>query len=190
MQMVSPHRPAVVLHTCFAFVARSILNSASTLCVLTSSPFLLFPYFFFSFLEPFSSTMPLEARVKSVLSGDTLVLSHVTNRGQERTLSLAYVSAPRLRREGDEVCYFILFYIYIFFLLTQLTFPAIRICVARIPSGTARWQSCPVRGPVRHPHRRQARIRNRQTPRNQRLATGAGRARRMGPCARGSRQTR
>lgn len=47
--------------------------------------------------------MPLEARVKSVLSGDTLVLSHVSNRGQERTLSLAYVSAPRLRREGDEV---------------------------------------------------------------------------------------
>jgi hypothetical protein len=47
--------------------------------------------------------MPLEARVKSVLSGDTVVLSHVTNPGQERTLSLAYVSAPRLRREGDEV---------------------------------------------------------------------------------------
>ncbi|KAL1970954.1 hypothetical protein VTN77DRAFT_2788 [Rasamsonia byssochlamydoides] len=46
--------------------------------------------------------MPLEARVKAVLSGDTLVLSHVTNRNQERTLSLAYVSAPRLRREGDE----------------------------------------------------------------------------------------
>lgn len=48
-------------------------------------------------------SMPLEARVKSVLSGDTVVLSHVTNPGQERTLSLAYVSAPRLRREGDEV---------------------------------------------------------------------------------------
>lgn len=48
--------------------------------------------------------MPLEARVKAVLSGDTLLLSHVTNRNQERTLSLAYVSAPRLRREGDEVC--------------------------------------------------------------------------------------
>lgn len=47
--------------------------------------------------------MPLEARVKSVLSGDTVVLSHVTNPGQERVLSLAYVSAPRLRREGDEV---------------------------------------------------------------------------------------
>ncbi|KAL1958656.1 hypothetical protein VTO42DRAFT_3999 [Malbranchea cinnamomea] len=47
--------------------------------------------------------MPLlEARVKNVLSGDTLVLTHVTNRSQERTLSLAYVSAPRLRREGDE----------------------------------------------------------------------------------------
>ncbi|KAL2013629.1 hypothetical protein VTN00DRAFT_1154 [Thermoascus crustaceus] len=47
--------------------------------------------------------MPLlEARVKSVLSGDTLVLTHVTNRSQERTLSLAYVSAPRLRREDDE----------------------------------------------------------------------------------------
>ncbi|PKY06323.1 transcription factor [Aspergillus campestris IBT 28561] len=46
--------------------------------------------------------MPLEARVKSVLSGDTVVLSHVSNPGQERILSLAYVSAPRLRREGDE----------------------------------------------------------------------------------------
>ncbi|EEP78919.1 conserved hypothetical protein [Uncinocarpus reesii 1704] len=47
--------------------------------------------------------MPLlEARVKSVLSGDTLVLTHVTNKSQERILSLAYVSAPRLRREGDE----------------------------------------------------------------------------------------
>ncbi|KAI9045363.1 putative transcription factor (Snd1/p100) [Aspergillus affinis] len=44
----------------------------------------------------------LEARVKSVLSGDTVVLSHITNPGQERILSLAYVSAPRLRREGDE----------------------------------------------------------------------------------------
>lgn len=47
--------------------------------------------------------MPLEARVKSVLSGDTVVLSHVSNNSQERILSLAYVSAPRLRRDGDEV---------------------------------------------------------------------------------------
>ncbi|KAJ5536402.1 hypothetical protein N7513_009588 [Penicillium frequentans] len=46
--------------------------------------------------------MPFEARVKSVLSGDTVVLSHVTNPTQDRILSLAYVSAPRLRREGDE----------------------------------------------------------------------------------------
>ncbi|CAG8286109.1 unnamed protein product [Penicillium salamii] len=46
--------------------------------------------------------MPFEARVKSVLSGDTVVLSHVSNPSQERILSLAYVSAPRLRREGDE----------------------------------------------------------------------------------------
>lgn len=77
---------------------------------------LFFPLFLFSFF-PFSvfvsitapvgtllgSSMPLEARVKSVLSGDTVVLSHVTNPSQERILSLAYVSAPRLRREGDEV---------------------------------------------------------------------------------------
>ena len=52
--------------------------------------------------------MPLEARVKSVLSGDTVVLSHITNPGQERILSLAYVSAPRLRREGDEVSFYFL----------------------------------------------------------------------------------
>lgn len=47
--------------------------------------------------------MPIsQAKVKSVLSGDTLVLTSVNNPGQERTLSLAFVSAPRLRREGDE----------------------------------------------------------------------------------------
>lgn len=44
-----------------------------------------------------------QAKVKSVLSGDTLVLVSVNNPEQERLLSLAYVSAPRLRREGDEV---------------------------------------------------------------------------------------
>lgn len=48
--------------------------------------------------------MPIsQAKVKSVLSGDTLVLSAVNNPSQERTLSLAFVSAPRLRRDGDEV---------------------------------------------------------------------------------------
>lgn len=48
--------------------------------------------------------MPInQAKVKSVLSGDTLILVSVNNPAQERTLSLAYVSAPRLKREGDEV---------------------------------------------------------------------------------------
>ncbi|KAI5791855.1 hypothetical protein EDC01DRAFT_788255 [Geopyxis carbonaria] len=45
--------------------------------------------------------MAIVAKVKSVLSGDTLVLKS-TKSGAEKTLSLAYVSAPRLRREGDE----------------------------------------------------------------------------------------
>ncbi len=45
----------------------------------------------------------LHAKVKSVLSGDTLILTAVNNPKSERTLSLAFVSAPRIRREGDEV---------------------------------------------------------------------------------------
>jgi staphylococcal nuclease domain-containing protein 1 len=45
----------------------------------------------------------LEAKVKSVLSGDTIILHNINNPKQERTLSLAFVTAPRLRREGDEV---------------------------------------------------------------------------------------
>jgi len=45
----------------------------------------------------------LQAKVKSVSSGDTLILVNPNNTSLERTLSLAYVSAPRLRREGDEV---------------------------------------------------------------------------------------
>jgi staphylococcal nuclease domain-containing protein 1 len=45
----------------------------------------------------------LEAKVKSVLSGDTVILHNVNNPKQERTLSLAFVTAPRMRREGDEV---------------------------------------------------------------------------------------
>lgn len=44
-----------------------------------------------------------QGKVKSVLSGDTLVLASLNAPSQERTLSLAFVSAPRLRREGDEV---------------------------------------------------------------------------------------
>ena len=42
------------------------------------------------------------ANVKSVLSGDTLVLTSQNNPNAERTFSLAFVDAPRLRREGDE----------------------------------------------------------------------------------------
>ncbi|KAF1985354.1 hypothetical protein K402DRAFT_357259 [Aulographum hederae CBS 113979] len=44
----------------------------------------------------------LEAKVKSVLSGDTIILHNLNNPKQEKTLSLAFVSAPRIRREGDE----------------------------------------------------------------------------------------
>jgi staphylococcal nuclease domain-containing protein 1 len=40
--------------------------------------------------------------VKSVLSGDTLILTSPNNPSAERTVSLAYVSAPHLKREGDE----------------------------------------------------------------------------------------
>ncbi|PSS28063.1 hypothetical protein M430DRAFT_92771 [Amorphotheca resinae ATCC 22711] len=47
--------------------------------------------------------MPLnQGKVKCVLSGDTLVLSSVENPERERTLSLAYCTAPHLRKEGDE----------------------------------------------------------------------------------------
>lgn len=42
------------------------------------------------------------ANVKSVLSGDTLVLTSTQNPALEKTFSLAYVSAPRLSKEGDE----------------------------------------------------------------------------------------
>ena len=48
-----------------------------------------------------------EAKVKSVLSGDTVILHNINNPKQERTLSLAFVSAPRLKREGDEVCFYL-----------------------------------------------------------------------------------
>lgn len=40
--------------------------------------------------------------VKSVLSGDTLVLTSPNNPAAERNISLAYVTAPHLRRDGDE----------------------------------------------------------------------------------------
>lgn len=60
----------------------------------------------FAFAIIVTSTMALPTsgigKVKSVLSGDTLILSNPNNPALERTLSLAYVSAPRLSKEGDE----------------------------------------------------------------------------------------
>ena len=49
--------------------------------------------------------MPSQAKVKAVTSGDTIVLVSLSKPTEEKTLSLAYVSAPRMRREGDEVSY-------------------------------------------------------------------------------------
>lgn len=43
-----------------------------------------------------------QAKVKSVLSGDTLLLVGMNNPKAEKTISLAYVSAPRMKRDGDE----------------------------------------------------------------------------------------
>ncbi|KAK3367050.1 hypothetical protein B0T24DRAFT_651428 [Lasiosphaeria ovina] len=40
--------------------------------------------------------------IKSVLSGDTLVVANINNPANERTFSLAFVSAPRLSKDGDE----------------------------------------------------------------------------------------
>ncbi|KAL0937382.1 tudor domain-containing protein [Colletotrichum truncatum] len=45
---------------------------------------------------------PFFAKVKSVLSGDTLVLTAPNNPKAEKTFSLAYVTAPRLSKDGDE----------------------------------------------------------------------------------------
>ncbi|KAI1768179.1 hypothetical protein GGR53DRAFT_462704 [Hypoxylon sp. FL1150] len=42
------------------------------------------------------------ANVKSVLSGDTLVLTSQNNPNAERIFSLAFVTGPHLKREGDE----------------------------------------------------------------------------------------
>ncbi|KAI0125205.1 hypothetical protein BJ170DRAFT_584224 [Xylariales sp. AK1849] len=42
------------------------------------------------------------ANVKSVLSGDSFILTSPNNPTLERTFSLAFVTAPHLRKEGDE----------------------------------------------------------------------------------------
>jgi staphylococcal nuclease domain-containing protein 1 len=43
-----------------------------------------------------------QAKVKSVMSGDTLILTAPGKPDLERTLSLAYCTSPHLKREGDE----------------------------------------------------------------------------------------
>lgn len=51
--------------------------------------------------------MPMErtsqAKVKSVTSGDTLILAHMADPENERVLSLAYVSSLKMRKDGEEV---------------------------------------------------------------------------------------
>ncbi|EHL00341.1 putative nuclease domain-containing protein 1 [Glarea lozoyensis 74030] len=43
-----------------------------------------------------------QAKVKSVLSGDSLVLAAIDNPDRERTLSLAYCTSPHMKKDGDE----------------------------------------------------------------------------------------
>lgn len=43
-----------------------------------------------------------QGKVKSVLSGDSLVISSIEHPELERILSLAYCASPHLRKEGDE----------------------------------------------------------------------------------------
>lgn len=42
-------------------------------------------------------------KVKAALSGDSIILTSPNHPERERLLSLAYCSAPRLKKEGDEV---------------------------------------------------------------------------------------
>ncbi|KAI1001930.1 Nuclease domain-containing protein 1 [Podosphaera aphanis] len=54
-------------------------------------------------IPPARYNMPLnQAKVKSVLSGDSLILTAIGNPKSERILSLAYCISPHLRKEGDE----------------------------------------------------------------------------------------
>lgn len=45
----------------------------------------------------------LGAKVKSVISGDSVILMSVNNPAQERIISLAFTTAPHLKKEGDEL---------------------------------------------------------------------------------------
>jgi hypothetical protein len=53
----------------------------------------------------------ISGRVKAIKSGDTLTLVSPKSNA-EKDFSFAYISAPRLRREGDEVCFLYLPYDY------------------------------------------------------------------------------
>ncbi|KAL2062404.1 hypothetical protein VTL71DRAFT_6670 [Oculimacula yallundae] len=44
-----------------------------------------------------------QAKVKSVLSGDSVILCSIAHPERERTLSLAYCTSPHLKKEGDEL---------------------------------------------------------------------------------------
>jgi staphylococcal nuclease domain-containing protein 1 len=44
-----------------------------------------------------------QGKVKSVLSGDSLVLASIDNPDRERTLSLAYCTSPHLKKDADEL---------------------------------------------------------------------------------------
>ncbi|KAL5604861.1 hypothetical protein BROUX41_001808 [Berkeleyomyces rouxiae] len=48
------------------------------------------------------SMNPFFAKVKGIISGDTLLLCNPQRPQDERTFSLAYVTSPHMRREGDE----------------------------------------------------------------------------------------
>lgn len=56
----------------------------------------------FSPVQTATTTMASVGRVKAVLSGDTLVLTSLNNPSLEQIFSLAFITAPRLSREGDE----------------------------------------------------------------------------------------
>ena len=100
----------------------------------------------------------LQGRVKSILSGDTVI---VTNpKGLERTLSLAYISAPRLKREGDEVCQMYTVR------CCKLTFTGLCLSIPRIYSRASLGKSHPIQDSLRHTYY-QARIRANHSPRLQ-----------------------
>lgn len=50
----------------------------------------------------YSNMVLNQAKVKSVLSGDSLVLASIDNPDRERVLSLAYSTSPHLKKDGDE----------------------------------------------------------------------------------------